>query len=192
VRIAVARDPAFSFLYRANLDLLEAMGAELRFFSPLAEAALPPADAVYLPGGYPELHAATLAANDGLRQALRAHHAAGKPLLAECGGMMLLLDALVDRRGERHRLMGLLPGETQMQPRLQALALQSADLGHGELRGHSFHYSCLRTSLLPLAQARTQHGGAGEAVFWERRLVASYLHFYMPSNPLAAAQLFLP
>jgi cobyrinic acid a,c-diamide synthase len=192
LRIAVARDAAFSFLYRANLDLLQALGAECLFFSPLADSVLPECDAVYLPGGYPELHAARLSANTSLHESLRAHHSAGKPLLAECGGMMLLFDALVDRDGQRHRMVGLLPGETQMQPRLQALALQSVDLGHGALRGHSFHYSRLESTLDPTARGRTQAGTEGERVFCQRGLVASYVHFYMASNPIAAARLFRP
>jgi len=78
VRIAIARDAAFSFTYRANLDLLQAMGASLAFFSPLRDESLPPVDAIYLPGGYPELHAERLAVNHALHQALRTHVQAGK------------------------------------------------------------------------------------------------------------------
>jgi cobyrinic acid a,c-diamide synthase len=192
IRIAVARDAAFSFLYRSNLDLLQALGAKLSFFSPLTAYALPAADAVYLPGGYPELYAAQLATNDALHQALRRHHAAGLPIVAECGGMMLLFDALIDGGGSRHRMAGVLQGESQMQPRLQALALQAVDLGAGTLRGHSFHHSRLASALVPFAQGVTQHGTPGEPVFCDRRLVASYLHYYFPSNPLAAAALFRP
>ncbi len=99
VRIAVARDAAFAFLYRANLELLQALGAELAFFSPLADPELPPADALYLPGGYPELHLERLAANQALLAAVRAHHAADKPILAECGGMLYLMESLTDQQG---------------------------------------------------------------------------------------------
>ena len=189
--IAVAHDAALSFVYPANLDLLRAMGATIRYFSPL-QGAPPPADAIYLPGGYPELHAAQLAANDALRAALRRHHEAGKPLLAECGGMMVLFEYLVDLQGQRHAMAGILPGETAMQPNLQGLALQSVDFGHGELRGHSFHHSRLRTSLAPLLHARTPRGQGGEAVFRRGALTASYVHFYFPSHPRAAAALLRP
>jgi cobyrinic acid a,c-diamide synthase len=192
VNIAVARDAAFSFLYRANLDLLEAMGACLRFFSPLADAELPSADAVYLPGGYPELHAQRFAENAAMHRALRTHCAAGRPLLAECGGMMALFDALVDRDGRRHAMAAVLSGETAMQPRLQALALQAVDLGDGELRGHSFHYSRLSTPLTPVRRGRDPSGAEREAVYRDGRVTASYIHFYFPSNPCAAARLFLP
>ncbi len=192
VRIAVAQDAAFSFVYPANLDLLRAMGATLSGFSPLHDADIPPADALYLPGGYPELHAERLSANRALHEALRRHVGAGKPVLAECGGMMLLFERLVDLQGRSHTLAGVLPGETAMQPRLQALALQSIELAQGELRGHSFHHSRLHTAVRPDRHARTQQGGVGEALFRQGALTASYLHFYLPSNPRAAAALFLP
>lgn len=188
-RIAVARDEALSFLYAANLDLLRALGATPCFFSPLRDAALPDADALYLPGGYPELHAQRLSANRPLHLALRAHAQAGKPILAECGGMMLLLEQLIDAQGRRHRMAGLLPGETAMQPQLQALALQSVSFAEGELRGHSFHHSRLSTPLAPAAYGTTQRGGRGEAVFRVGRLTASYVHFYWPSSPAALAGL---
>jgi cobyrinic acid a,c-diamide synthase len=92
--IAIARDAAFSFIYPANLDVLSALGARLSFFSPLAGDALPACDAVWLPGGYPELHAEALSANESMRASLAAHVAAGKPVWAECGGMMALFDEL--------------------------------------------------------------------------------------------------
>ena len=192
VRIAVAHDAAFSFLYAANLQLLRAMGAELVHFSPLQDAGVPPADALYLPGGYPELHAARLAANRTLLESVRLHVERGAPLLAECGGMMLLFEHLTDLEGRRYAMAGVLPGQTVMCPRLQALALQSVAFAQGELRGHSFHHSRLETPLEPIWQGRTQHGGRGEAVYRRGALTASYIHFYWPSNPIAAAALFLP
>lgn len=191
LRIAVARDSAHGFLYRANLDTLHALGARLQFFSPLADTALPDCDALYLPGGYPELHAGQLASNQGLRAALHAHHAAGRPILAECGGMMSLFEQLVDRGGRAHRLFGLLPGTTTMQPKLAALGLQAVDTPQGELRGHSFHYSRCETTLVPTWRARNPNGGAtAEPVYRQGALTASYVHFYFASNPRAAAALF--
>jgi len=119
--IAIARDAAFCFIYAANLDCLRDLGAELVFFSPLEDAALPKCDALWLPGGYPELHAATIAANTPLRDSLATHIAAGKPLWAECGGMMALFDTLVTSDGERFPQWGLLPGTVTMHKRLAAL-----------------------------------------------------------------------
>ena len=190
-RIAIARDAAFSFIYEANLDLLRALGAELRFFSPLRHEPLPEADAVWLPGGYPELHAATLAAHPTLTGALSDHLAAARPLLAECGGMLALLEALTDTDGTTHRMAGLMPGQARLQPRLAALGLQAIDWPEGPLRGHSFHYSTLETPLTPAVRATNPNGGrTAEALYQHGSLRASYVHHYFPSNPEAVAAFF--
>jgi cobyrinic acid a,c-diamide synthase len=191
VRIGVARDRAFSFLYAANLDLLRAMGAELVFFSPVADAELPDVDSLYLPGGYPELHLPQLGANRMLARALHRHVAAGKPLYAECGGMLYLLESLTDVNGQRASMAGVLPGHATMQPRLKGLGYQSARLRGGVLRGHTFHHSAMETPLTPAARGeRLYNTSPGEAIYVQGRVVASYLHNYFPSNPLAAAALF--
>jgi cobyrinic acid a,c-diamide synthase len=193
VRIGVARDEAFAFTYGANLDLLRNLGAQLVFFSPLHDRELPAVDSLYLPGGYPELHHHALAANAPMCEAIRAHHAQGKPLLAECGGMLYLLDALTDVAGERAELLGLLPGEATMQKRLAALALQAVELPEGTLRGHTYHHSLTSTALEPIARGLSPNGGRGnEAVYRLGRLTASYVHFYFPSCPDAAAALLRP
>ena len=188
--IAIARDAAYGFIYPANLDTLRALGAELVFFSPLAGDGLPPCDAVWLPGGYPELHGPALAANTAFWQGLRAHVAAGKAVLAECGGMMSLFEVVTDKQCAEHAFGGLLPGRAVMQPRLAALGLQIAALPEGELAGHTFHYSKSDTPLQPLQRARTPDGREGEAIYRVGRLTASYVHFYFPSNPAAVAALF--
>lgn len=193
IRIAVAHDPAFAFLYQANLDVLQAMGAELHYFSPLTDRALPEADSLYLPGGYPELHLAQLSSNQAMQDAIRAHHAAGKPILAECGGMLYLLESLTDHAGLCGNMVGLVPGQAIMQKHLTALALQSVALPEGELRGHTYHHSQLECRAQPIAHGHCPNGGkTAEAVFRDGRLAASYVHFYFASNPEAAAQLFLP
>ena len=193
VKIAVARDAAFSFLYRANLDTLSALGAQLCFFSPLDDSKLPEADSLYLPGGYPELHLSKLAENTAMLASIRAHHAARKPVLAECGGMLYAAQSLADAQGQQENLAGLLDGDAVMQPRLSALALQSVELPQGALRGHTFHYSRLQTQLTASAHGVCPNGGAtSEAVYQQQRLTASYIHFYFPSNPGAVARLFLP
>ena len=193
VRIGIARDTAFAFLYPANLDTLRALGAELAFFSPLSDAELPDVDAIYLPGGYPELHLESLATNESLRAALHRHHQAGKPLYAECGGLLYTLESLADKDGHRAPMLGLLPGHAVLQSKLAGLGMQSVILPEGELRGHTFHHSRLDTPLPPLTQGRRQRDGQpGEAVYRIGRLTASYLHLYFASNPEAAARLFLP
>jgi len=193
VRIGVARDAALAFIYQANLDLLRALGAELQFFSVLADTTLPEVDSLYLPGGYPELHLQTLSNNLGMRAAIRAHHAAGKPILAECGGMLYLLDELTDKGGESAVMLGLLPGSARMQARLTALALQSVAFAQGTLRGHTYHHSALESPTAPWARGLCPNGKAvAEAVYRDGRLTASYIHFYMPSAPAAAAAMLKP
>ncbi|MCG6656540.1 cobyrinate a,c-diamide synthase [Halomonas campisalis] len=189
-RIAVARDDAFAFLYRANLDLLEAMGAELSYFSPLADEALPACDALWLPGGYPELHAARLAANAPMRSAIRAHHAAGGPILAECGGLMACVETLVDGEGQAHEMLGLLPGTARMAGKLTALGLQGLHADLGELRGHTYHHSRLETAAEPLCRTRKLAGSEAEPVYRQGALVASYFHGYFPSAPRLTAAIF--
>ncbi|WP_374557858.1 cobyrinate a,c-diamide synthase [Aquitalea pelogenes] len=193
VRIAIARDTAFSFIYPANIQALQALGAELHYFSPLADDTLPDCDAVWLPGGYPELHLAALAGAEHSRASLHAHVAAGKPLYAECGGMLYLLDSLTDKQGQRGQMLGLLPGHARLNSRLSALGLQQLQLDGAVLRGHTFHYSSLDTPITPLTHAsRATGSGQGEAVYRHGSLLASYLHLYFPSNPAACARLFLP
>jgi len=193
VRIGVARDRAFSFIYPANLDVLRAMGAELTFFSPLTATDLPPVDSVYLPGGYPELHLERLSANRELAAALRRHVNSGKPAYAECGGMLYLLESMTDKEGKRATLAGVLPGHAIMQPRLQSLGYHTAPLPGGKLRGHTFHHSTIETALAAAAHTeRAPTGAPGEAIYRHERLVATYFHGYFPSNPPAAAQLFTP
>lgn len=190
-RIAIARDAAFGFIYPANLDCLRALGAELCFFSPLKGQVLPACDALWLPGGYPELHAEQLGEDARFFAALRAHVAAGKPLLAECGGMMALMDHLIALDGRRHAMAGLMPGTVAMQPLVTALGLQSIQWPEGELRGHSFHFSSLSTDEPPVARACNPNGGpTAEALYQRGSLRASYLHHYFPSNPAAVAAFF--
>lgn len=190
-RIAVARDAAFCFLYPANLELLRAAGAELAFFSPVAGEALPECDAAWLPGGYPELHLDALAANAALRQGLHAHVAAGKPLLAECGGLLYCLDELSDRDGRAAPMAGLLRGRARIGARLAALGLQAVTLPQGELRGHTFHYAQAEIGDEAVAMSVNPNGGPSrEAVYRRGRMHASFVHFYFPSNPDAAVRLF--
>lgn len=193
VRVAIARDAAFCFLYPANLDLLRDAGAELCFFSPLAGDALPACDAVWLPGGYPELHLLTLSQNNALREALHAHVDAGRPLLAECGGMLYALDSLADVEGARFPMAGLLRGNAAMQARLGGLGMQAVALPEGELRGHTFHYARAEIDEAPIAMASNPDGGPSkEGVYRRGRFTASFMHLYFPSNPAAAVALFLP
>jgi cobyrinic acid a,c-diamide synthase len=194
--IAIARDAAFCFIYAANLDCLRALGAELVFFSPLADAAVPPCDALWLPGGYPELHAQRLSSNMSMRESLAAHVAQHKPVWAECGGMMLLFDTLVTVDGQSHAQMGLLPGTVTLQKRLAGLGPQQLVLPEGTLRGHTFHYSTCVTTLPAAYRTSRSHQepspDAGEAVYQLGSIRASYFHAWFASSPRATAALFMP
>jgi cobyrinic acid a,c-diamide synthase len=149
-RIAVARDHAFLFAYPWVLDGWRRAGAELTFFSPLAdERPAADADAIYLPGGYPELHAGKLAGSHTVLAALRRAAADRVPIYGECGGYMTLGTGLIDARGERHKLAGLLPLVTSFAQRKLHLGYREATLvsagplgrtGQG-FRGHEFHYA---------------------------------------------------
>ncbi|MDR3516039.1 MAG: cobyrinate a,c-diamide synthase [Azospirillaceae bacterium] len=151
-RIAIARDDAFRFFYPHIAAAWRDAGAELSFFSPLADQDPDPAgDAVVLPGGYPELYAGILAGHQRFHNGLRAAADRGAAVLGECGGYMVLGRGLIDAQGQRHAMTGLLPIETSFAaPRLQlgyrrAVALQATALGPvGTVwRGHEFHYASL-------------------------------------------------
>jgi cobyrinic acid a,c-diamide synthase len=190
--IAVARDAAFAFLYPSNLATLTALGARLQFFSPLANEAVPEgADGLYLPGGYPELHAPALSQAQRWIASVRAAHQAGVPIVAECGGMMALTDQLVTQDGAAWPMAGLLPGIATMQARLAGLGAQAMPSAHGPLRGHTFHYSRLETPLAAATHTRKHRNDAeGEAVYRIGSLHASYFHGYFASNPEAVAAMF--
>ena len=151
-RIAVARDEAFCFAYHAVLEGWRSQGAELAFFSPLADE--PPgadADAVYLPGGYPELWADRLASAEAFITGLRRAAANGIAIYGECGGYMVLGDALIDREGRSRRMSGLLPLVTSFAERRLQLGYRRAILRTGTplgiagtvFRGHEFHYATI-------------------------------------------------
>lgn len=193
MRIAVARDQAFAFVYKANLELLNELGAELCYFSPLEDESLPEADSLYLPGGYPELHLEALANNTAMHDAIKAHQQQGKPIVAECGGMLYLLETLTDKEGHSQNMVGLLNGHAKMQERLANLGMHSVELPEGEVHGHTFHHSTMDTKLAAIAMSKSSRKrGRGEAIYRQDRLHASYLHMYFPSNPEASARLFMP
>ena len=183
-RIATARDDAFAFSYPHLLDGWRAMGAELRFFSPLAdEAPDSDADAVFLPGGYPELHGATLAAATVFKAGLIAARDRNALIYGECGGFMVLGEALVDKAGTSHAMAGLLPVTTRIDRPKRILGyrrlMQAGDLPWPALlNGHEFHYSYARQSRLPpLFTATDARGDAmppmGAVI---GRVMGSYAH----------------
>lgn len=189
--IAIAKDAAFSFIYAANVTLLETMGANVIFFSPLHDQHLPEADALWLPGGYPELHAKALAENQSMLQSVQQFHQQQKPILAECGGFLYCLQTLTDLENNTYPMAALIPGDGAMRGKRGCQGMQAAPLPEGVLRAHAHHRSRSSGTPEPIAYGiRQRHPAPGEAIFREGRLTASYLHLFFPSNPQAIAALF--
>ena len=186
-RIAVARDAAFSFLYPHLADGWRAQGAELVAFSPLADEPPPEdCDCCWLPGGYPELHAGTLAAAARFKDGLR-HFAETRPVHGECGGYMVLGESLVDAAGETHAMAGLLGVATSFAKRKMHLGYRDVTLAADgclgaagtALRGHEFHYATILDGEgeAPFAYARDAHGGAPAPAGSRRgRVTGSFFH----------------
>jgi cobyrinic acid a,c-diamide synthase len=191
-RIAIARGPAFSFHYEENLELLRGAGAELLPFDPVADETLPErAGALILAGGFPEIFGAELAANVGLRTQVAAFAAAGRPVLAECGGLLYLLDAL-----DGESMCGVIRGEARMVGSLtlgyrQAEAATATPwLAAGSrVRGHEFHYSAVKTPV-PAAPAwqLSARGMTRPEGIVAGAVQASYLHVHWAATPELAAR----
>lgn len=182
--IAIARDTAFSFIYPANIDYLIENSAKLEYFSPLNNEPVPDADILWLPGGYPELHLTTLANNNISKQSVIDFCQANKPVLAECGGMLYLLDSITNQQGNSAAMCGVIKGKACLKERFQGIGLQSVKINKREYRGHSFHHSNITTTLNPEYVSNKQDGAKGEAVYKTGHITASYLHFYFSYSGL--------
>ncbi|MEQ1635809.1 MAG: cobyrinate a,c-diamide synthase [Methylococcales bacterium] len=173
--VAIARDDACCFIYPANLDWLQSNGAELVFFSPIAGDPIPEsADALWLPGGYPELHAQELSQSKTW-QSLKEFINANKPVLAECGGAMLLGEAIMDIKGEKWPMAAILPFISVMQPLLVSLGHRTDKSG---VRGHEFHYSKRESTLEFTPAFELDRGDCGIRY---KNVRASYIHWYFAS-----------
>ena len=183
-RIAVAKDAACCFIYLANIEWLQAEGAEVLFFSLLAGEPVPEhADALWLPGGYPELHAKALSKSASLHS-IRTFIESGKPTLAECGGMMVLGESLSDQSAQQWPMAGLIPCSFIMQDKLAGLGYRRES---GGVCGHEFHHSKREVSddLQPAFQVNR-----GDAGIRYKNLRASYVHWHFPSQPAIVASWF--
>lgn len=192
VTIGIARDEAFTFIYAANTLVLEQMGAECCYFSPLHDTGLPDVDALWFPGGYPELHASKLAENASMAIAIREFFDADKPILAECGGFMYMMETLTDLQGNTYPMLGLLQGHAAMRGRSGCQGMQTAVLPEGDVKAHAHHRSRSEGTPEPIGYGRRQrHPAPGESIYREKGLTASYLHLYFASNSEAVAEVFL-
>jgi cobyrinic acid a,c-diamide synthase len=159
-------------LYQANIDLLESLGATLKYFSPLAQDELPQCDALYLPGGYPELYMEKLASNEFLNRQILEHIKHGKPCLAECGGMLYLNKTLTDKNDQTKKLVGALNANAYMQNKLAALGILEASIHGQPLRGHTFHYSKTVSEEKLLTEPLSQYGTPTDPVWIKHATVA--------------------
>lgn len=200
-RIGVARDEAFCFYYEENLRLLRAAGAEIVPFSPIRDERLPDdLSGLYIGGGYPELHAESLAGNVTMRADILAFSTSGKPVYAECGGFMYLCNALADAEGARHSMVGVFDAAVCMEKRFQALGYREITLQDatplGEagsiLRGHEFHYSRLeepQKDVHVVYEVQTRKGALERPEgFLVRKTLGSYMHVHFASRPEAAVR----
>lgn len=199
--IAVAYDRAFHFYYQDTWDALKSRGCELIFYSPLRDEVLPAGAAgLYIGGGYPEVYAEELAANHAMREALHAFAASGRPVYAECGGLMYLAESLETLEGKRYPMTGVLPAGTRMSSAKKFLGYVEASLNDDSLwgkkgdllRGHEFHYSELVPEELddPRWQAaytlrRNRPGTILAEGYQCGNILASYAHLHYASHPEA-------
>jgi cobyrinic acid a,c-diamide synthase len=200
VRIGVARDQAFSFYYQSSLDALTAAGAELVNISLLTDDCVPASlDGLYFGGGYPEVFAEQLAQNRPFLQSLREFVAGGRPLYAECGGLMYLAEELATLDGRTHRMASVLPIAVEMLNHLEAFGYTEVELledclvgARGtRLRGHSFHYSRLTRTGNATPRYRANHlltGANYNEGYCAGNVLASYIHLSFAASPEAAAR----
>jgi cobyrinic acid a,c-diamide synthase len=197
VRIGVPSDHAFSFYYEDNLDMLREHGAEIVRFSPLHDASLPPdLDAIYLGGGYPELYAKQLSENLTMLDGVRAFAASGRPIYAECGGMLYLSKSL-SIEGESYSMAGVLPLEMEMTKKLVQFGYVTVEFTEDSLlgrkgtvvRGHSFHYSRIASQDDIETSYHVQYSMSGNEEmegFHRGNVLASYIHLHFRANPAVA------
>ncbi|MDT7459886.1 cobyrinate a,c-diamide synthase [Citrobacter koseri] len=193
--VAIADDEAFNFYYPDNIKLLERTGVTMTRFSPLHDSTLPECQMIWLGGGYPELHAAALAANTPMLAQMRAAHQRGVAIYAECGGLMYLGSTLEDASGEIHRMVDVIPGHSKMGKRLtrfgycEAQAREQTLLAAaGEvLRGHEFHYSDFLPENPAVMACRKVRDGKTLQEWsggWQvGNTFASYLHVHFAQRP---------
>ena len=197
-RIGIAMDEAFSFYYPASLAALEAAGAELHYFSPLQDKALPDVDGVFFGGGFPEMFLSQLSANTSMQDSIRQASEQGMPIYAECGGLMYMTQAVTDFEGHTYSMVGLVPATCEMQQTLQRVGYVSATmlepniLGSvkDHLRGHEFHFSTMTPTQSPFPWAFELVGGrkpkAYQGGYAYKNILASYLHINFSGSEEAA------
>ena len=183
LRIGVADDEAFCFIYEDNMDILRRMGAEIVPFSPLADSRLPDVDGIILPGGYPELHAARLQDNESMRADIKAKLEGGLPCMAECGGFMYLHSMMADREGNTYRMCGVFDGNSENTNKLVRFGYATFRSEKTGLwcKGHEFHY--WESDTCGDDWTATKPTGASyRCIHDDGRVIAGFPHLYYYSN----------
>ncbi len=190
--VSIARDEAFSFFYDDNIRLLTELGADIRYFSPLKDTALPKGtQGIIFYGGYPENHADTLSENRAMLAAIRRAHESGIPIIAECGGFMYLCDLLTDTEGNRYKLCGCLPGQVRNEGKLtrfgymEATALTDGLYGKAGtvFRGHEFHYYDCSDNGCDFEAHKPGRDISYKCMYHTDTLAAGFPHIYAYNNP---------
>lgn len=178
LKIAIARDEAFNFVYHENIEYLKQLG-DITFFSPIHDATLPPADFIYLPGGYPELYLKELSANADMLKAIRQYAEQGGKLLAECGGMMYLSNSITDQNGTVYPMVGLFDQYPTMEKMKLKLGYRQFQYNTIAIKGHEFHYSHTESHLDSVAQQYTaKHIPVDTKLLRYKNVIAGYTHIY--------------
>jgi cobyrinic acid a,c-diamide synthase len=194
VTVGVIRDKVFSFYYPENLEYLEARAKQVHYFDSSIHSDLPELDLLYISGGFPEVYAAQLEENRGLKNSILARHSAGMQVYAECGGLMYLAKSIVDTQGKSHEMIGLIDGTVRMEKRpvghgyvnLQALVPNPLTRANVEVTGHEFHHSRLILDENPTFAFRVLRGygidGTNEGIL-KKGVLATYTHLHVLHNP---------
>ena len=181
MRIAVAKDEAFNFIYPANIQALEQHGT-ISWFSPLHDTELPTAEFIYLPGGYPELYLPQLSDNRSMRQSILDYCQNDGLLLAECGGMMYLCDAIRNEQGEHFPMCGFLSQTATMENMKLKLGYRNVAIGNHTFHGHEFHYSHIIPEENPIPAIgrclNAKNNIVNTLIYRKNKVTASYIHFY--------------
>lgn len=195
LHVGIALDQSFNFYYWDNIELFERLGCKCSFFSPMNDSSLPEdLDFIYIGGGFPEVFGKELTANSAMVEALRAYHQSGRPLYAECGGLMYLTEAIVDLEGQRHAMTGILPGETVMTKQLKRFGYNEVET-LAELTGeplcfrtHEFHRSeYVNHGKQPLYQLCKNRGSERESRwqcgYKDKQVFGAYAHVHFYTEP---------
>lgn len=181
LKIGIARDEAFNFMYPANVDSLKQLG-EIIYFSPLNDIEIPDCDLLWFPGGYPEIYADQLASNTKMLDSIRIFEKNGGKLVAECGGMMYLGESVELKDGSTHQMLGLFDYETSLKCMKLKLGYRSVEIANEEFKGHEFHYSTIikDCSQKLKSTSKTARGTQIEMpIYRNKNCWSSYFHIYL-------------